>query len=144
MSELANGQRSGQGKLTTSAVLDANLLRIFKGFKRDAITIVIMAISAMPLLGIFLLAGAAIIFAEIAYGAILFLVNIWRTIELFRVIRQYRQVLVDEGLESTPLFERALAARVKLGVAWGVVLLLLGWALYAMRGWFWPGAVIFG
>lgn len=125
--------RGSSGGTLTTEHLDAQLLKIFKGFRRDAITILVMAIASVFVIAVLLLAGFYLVFLAIIYGAGLFLFNIWRSVKLFRLIEQYRGALAAEGLANTPVFQRALAARAKLGIAWGVVLLILGFAAYQLR-----------
>jgi len=131
---------SSSGTLTTEQ-LDAQLLKIFKGFRRDTITILVMAIASVFVVAFLFFVGFYLVFLAIIYGAGLFLFNIWRSVQLFRLVEQYRGVLALSGVNSTPIFERALAARTKLGFAWGVFLLILGWALTALFRWTAPGTV---
>jgi hypothetical protein len=134
--------RGSSGGTLTTEHLDAQLLKVFKGFNRDLITIVVMAVASVFVIAFLFFVGFYLVFLAIIYGAGLFLFNVWRTVNLFRLIEQYRGVLALSGVNSTPIFERALAARTKLSFAWGVVLLILGWALVALFRWTAPGTVL--
>ena len=91
--------------------LDEKLLTIFKSYRAQLKAILIMV--AVGILAFVSFAGIILTFGIIFAGFIMYWYNVVHIVQHFGLVRRYKAVLADAGVESTPVFARASSARPK-------------------------------
>jgi hypothetical protein len=95
--------------------LDEKLLTIFKSYRAQLKAILIMV--AVGILAFVSFVGMILTFGIIFAGFIMYWYNVVHIVQHFGLVRRYKAVLAEAGVESTPVFARASSARPKAVIA---------------------------
>jgi hypothetical protein len=88
---------------------DEELLAIFKSYRSQRTVISVMMV--VTIISFITIALTPLALSLILAGSIMYLYNLGNIVNHFSLVRKYRVELAIQGIESTPIFERAIRAK---------------------------------
>lgn len=114
---------------------DEELLAIFKSYRSQRAVISVMMV--VTIISFITIALSPLALSLILAGSIMYLYNVGNIVRHFSLVRKYRVELAIQGVETTPVFERAVKAKsnavgslVLASIPGGIVILYIGIPLF--------------
>jgi hypothetical protein len=114
---------------------DEELLAIFKSYRSQRAVISVMMV--VTIISFITIALSPLALSLILAGSIMYLYNVGNIVRHFSLVRKYWVELAIQGVETTPVFERAVKAKsnavgslVLASIPGGIVILYIGIPLF--------------